>query len=929
MSTNKFIIKIMLALFGNLANGVQKNETFSVGGEIADLIADYIDSDHETLKYGDLDVIENFIGKELSFRPLNNEEKNRIKENILNYLVYNFPDFNTIVRCNNDAQKLSKILCDGFSEHYRVLATYELETCNRCLSIIAEVYIQMAGKVSDFDQERWKSLFYRLESLKRATTSIRENLEQIANTQGELLNRFDEFVQYVERTDFTSINQLYEKHRKYVEFENRYLEVVASKYNVINLFASLIHRNYRRYNLSVAYVGLWLEKGEGDAEKVDPGELLISSQKIWVAGDPGYGKTTLLQWMAVNFAERKFLSSTLKNKIPVFFTLRNIENWDTFGIEQAIRTDMSEIESSIPDGWIVEMLSSGRLVLLIDGMDEISNRKADIVREKIESLVNLYPNLRVVISARTYIEQNLVFPCTYVRIKKMDEDQIWQFIDYWHNSVLVESGILDTEGVRKYKDTLYNSILSVPAILKLAEVPLACAMLCALNFCRNNSLPHTRRQLYEDSCRMFLEIDPQKDISFEQYPNLSIEKYSLILDGLAYWMVRNGCVEAKREVFERQIKERLQLIGIDNVKERDVVKYLTERSGIIRNVGVDSVEFIHNTFMEFMAARELQRLSDWGILQQHFEDNEWQEIILLAGALATKGEAEKLIENLINISSPIGGGVWMLKHRMLSKNEKRKLKTRRYFIAKACMENVQVIDKSYRHRVDEELKKYIPISSTAMARALASSGAWCIPYLAYKDEYTIEECKYNILTLNYIDSLQIVPTLFTYLSEGVPGPVRFSALQTWRGIQMRVGAGKYEVLLKEKVRKRDRLCIPFSYVKEKESNESALALFHGIRELQIERYSGEMFVFPVGYENTVKKLVLCGNYLSLGIGRQFFGLKELVLDHFSEVLRQMVEDLSTDYSPQKLILPSTYKNDRMPNGVEVEFDDDKIRYEWS
>ena len=77
MSTNKFIIKIMLALFGNLANGVQKNETFSVGGEIADLIADYIDSDHETLKYGDLDVIENFIGKELSFRPLNNEEKRK------------------------------------------------------------------------------------------------------------------------------------------------------------------------------------------------------------------------------------------------------------------------------------------------------------------------------------------------------------------------------------------------------------------------------------------------------------------------------------------------------------------------------------------------------------------------------------------------------------------------------------------------------------------------------------------------------------------------------------------------------------------------------------------------------------------------------------------------------------------------------------
>lgn len=928
MVTNKFIIKIMLALFGNLANGIQENETFSVGGEIAGLIAEYIDSERSTVQYGDLDTINKFIEKELSFRPLSNEEKSRIKENLLNYLVYNFPDFKTIVQCNNDAQELSKILCNGFSEHYRSLATYEMETCHRCLAIIAEVYIQMAQKVSDYDQERWKSLFYKLEALKRATASIKDNLERIVNTQGEILNRFDEFVQYIESTDFVPINQLHEKHRKYVEFENRYLEVVARKYNVINLFASLIHRNYKRYNLSVAYVGLWLEKGEHDAEKVNVDELLNGNNKIWVAGDPGYGKTTLLQWMAVNFAERKFLSTALKYRIPVFFTLRNIENWDTFGIEQAIKMDMSEIECSIPDGWIVDMLNGDRFVLLIDGMDEISSRKADIVRDKIESLAKQYENLRLVISARTYIEENLAFPCKYVRIKKMDEDQIWQFIDYWHNSVLIESGILDSEGVRKYKDTLYNSILSVPAILKLAEVPLACAMLCALNFCRNNSLPHTRRQLYEDCCRMFLEIDPQKDIGFEQYPNLSIEKYSLILDGLAYWMVRNNCIEAKIDVFERQIKERLQFIGIENVQERDVVKYLTERSGIIRQVGVDSVEFIHNTFMEFMAARELHRLSDWGILQQHFEDNKWQEIILLVGALANKVEAEKLIENLLNISSPIAGGIWMLKNGKLSPNDRKKLKTRRYFIAKACMENIQIIDKSYRDRVDEELKKFIPVSNQGMAKALAGSGAWCIPYLAYKDQYSINECKYNILTLNYIDSLQIVPALFTYLSNGIPGEIRFSALQTWRGIQLRVGAGKYEVLLKEKIRNNERLCIPFLYIKERESDELILALFHGLRELQIERYAGEMFAFPAGYQNTVKKLVLCGNYLSLGIGRQFLGLEVLVLDHFSEVLRQMVEDLSPVYRPQKLILPSAYKSYRMPNGIEVEFDDN-IHYEWS
>lgn len=918
MWTNNFIPKILLALFGHLASKVEDNAHISLGGEIISLISEYIDPTSKTVQYGDLEVIKEVIEKELSFRHLKREEKEGIKNILLEFLLYNFPDQKTIVQCNNDSQKLSKALCNGFSERYTTLGTYESETCYRCLSIIAEVYIQMAQKTSAFNLENWRLLFSRVDELKKSNSSLNNSLHDIADIQNNLINDFNEFVQYVKNsTDFSSINQLCKKHEKYVEFENRYLDVISRKYNVINLFASLIHRSYKSYNLSVAYVDLWLEIGERDSKKVDPIELLNRDKHIWIAGDPGYGKTTLLQWMAVNFAEDKFLSPALKHKIPVFVTLRNIKDFELFGIEKAIQMSISEIESTVPDGWIVDMLNHNRFVLLLDGMDEISSGNADTVKGRIESLVESYRNIRVIISARTYVEADLKFSCTYARIKKMDEEQILKFIDYWHNSVIVKPGILDSKDVTRYKENLYNSILSIPSISKLAEVPLACAMLCALNFCKNNCLPHTRRQLYEDCCRTFLEIDPLKDIKLGQYPKLSIEDYNLILDGLAYWMLRNGYIEAKIDIFEKQIGNRLRLMGIENIQSKEVVRYLTERSGIIRKVGVDSVEFIHKTFMEFMAARELQRQSDWGVLQQHFEDNDWQETIILSSSLASKNEAEKLIESLINSTR------WTLTP------EKSKIKAKRYFMAKACLENIQIIDKSYRDRVDDELKKFIPVANTTMAQALAGSGTWCIPYLTYEARYTDDECKNNILTLNFIDSLQIIPTLFTYLSEDVPGNIRFVALETWLSIQKRAGAGKHEEFLMKKIRKGDSLCIPFSYFRESRSDESLLLLLQGVEELQVERYSGEVFLFPFGYRSTIKELILLGNYPSIGISRQFFGLKKLVLDHFSNVLCQIIEELPPDYRPQKLVLPSNYANAQMPNGVDVEFDDNRIQRKWS
>ncbi len=70
-------------------------------------------------------------------------------------------------------------------------------------------------------------------------------------------------------------------------------------------------------------------------------------------------------------------------------------------------------------------------------------------------------------------------------------------------------------------------------------------MLCALNRDRRQQLPADRIELYEACCLLLLERrDKERKVDLSEYPVLSYRQKRLLLEDLAYWMMKNNYSEA-------------------------------------------------------------------------------------------------------------------------------------------------------------------------------------------------------------------------------------------------------------------------------------------------------------------------------------------------------------------------------------------------
>ena len=106
--------------------------------------------------------------------------------------------------------------------------------------------------------------------------------------------------------------------------------------------------------------------------KVDDKFLLSDNNITNIIGFAGQGKSTIL---------RKILLESIKNgdKIPFFMELRKIE---AKGIENSLLSIIEELGIKTDKKSLNSLLSSGNILLLLDGFDEISSKmRMDILSE--------------------------------------------------------------------------------------------------------------------------------------------------------------------------------------------------------------------------------------------------------------------------------------------------------------------------------------------------------------------------------------------------------------------------------------------------------------------------------------------------------------------------------------------------------------------
>jgi len=547
-------------------------------------------------------------------------------------------------------------------------------------------------------------------------------------------------------------------------FEGDYRVAVVRALDKMELFGVDVSRTSQRYSLSLAYISLSLQKTaeetagpeiEKDALSLE--QALADSKRVIVKGPAGSGKTTLLHWIAVRCSSKTFTDGLedWNTAVPFFIRLRQFAERDLPTPEEFPRVLAPSISGVMPAGWVHSHLASGSAIVLIDGVDELSQVRRGEVRDWISGLVRAYPDARFVVTTRPpaidegWLESDLF---KELEIQPMDLQQIGMFIDHWHSAIAKEAVQAEEKAkIEALSSRLKEVVAGNRPLRTLATSPLLCAVICALHRDRNQQLPSDRIELYRACCEMLLERrEIERNIRLQEYPILSYRQKVVLLQDLAFWMMLNSWSQIPFESAEKRFADRLKNMGQlgDRLGGMEIRKLFVERSGVVREPMPGQLDFTHRTFQEFMAAQASLDDGDLGLLISKAHDDQWREMIILAAGLASMKVRSQIIEGII----ARGDAESHYRHQL-------------HLVAVACLETSIELTPTLQNEIKKRLKRLVPPKIMADAKALASAGDLAVSYLKYSSAHGARTEAACIRTLSLVGGGAALAQLQGYASD--------------------------------------------------------------------------------------------------------------------------------------------------------------------
>lgn len=478
-------------------------------------------------------------------------------------------------------------------------------------------------------------------------------------------------------------------------------------------------------------------------------------------GEAGSGKTTLLRWLAVQTARGQLPTELAEwnQYVPFVIRLRDFTRKKLPDESDFVYFVKERVLGRQPNHWARRKLESGEALLLIDGVDELPPEKRDDVQQWVSNLHRYYPKSLIVISSRPEAIQEHWLEAekfTDAMLLPMQDNDIQRFVCHWFDAVHEQIGeaLPDPQG---RANALLDRIREREALRQLAQNPLLCAALCALSRDRDD-LPDDRMLLYERFIEMLLLT---RDHAREIKGRIDYNVKLAILSRLAYWMLENA--DPDNPVFIAEIEDAKRPIKTvwesmnrsSNDAFEDDFQDLMERSGLLRKIGSDRIEFSHRTLGEYLAASQFVAQHGEISLARHTGVDLWHETIIFTVGYANKYNQE-VRDSLIR--------------RLIEQAEKQNERSV-YLLLLSCLEHKSLqLTAEFQRAFQKAIPKVLPLEETKEALIVSRAGSWAIEYLHYDKEWMPEQAGFVIEALIRIGTFEAFDVLQSFSDYQIFSP---------------------------------------------------------------------------------------------------------------------------------------------------------------
>ncbi|MBD2677251.1 MULTISPECIES: NACHT domain-containing NTPase [Nostoc] len=378
-------------------------------------------------------------------------------------------------------------------------------------------------------------------------------------------------------------------------------------------------------------------------------EAVLQHSKLTILGKPGSGKTIFLKYLAIECNKGQFQP----NQIPVFIRAKEFaedaKNDSKFNLFDYISEEF--LSCDVEKELTKTLLTHGKLLILLDGLDEVSIEEIEKLTIEIRSFTQIFYKNRFIISCRIAAHKYRFHGFTEVEVADFDQEQVEVFAKKWFVAV-----------ASKYKEdgqargNLFINQLNLQEnqhIRELSFTPLLLHWIC-LVFQGKNEFPLNQAKLYEQALNiLFYKWDEVRGIKRDRIAsNLTLAIKKKVISQIAAINFDTENYFLSKEKILELIADYLQKLQLQLDNEA-VLKAIEVEHGLLIERSQEIYSFSHLIFQKYFTARnnvENSQAQNWEYLVSHMTEKRWREVFLLTvNMLPNADEILQLMKQKIDL----------------------------------------------------------------------------------------------------------------------------------------------------------------------------------------------------------------------------------------------------------------------------------------
>lgn len=525
------------------------------------------------------------------------------------------------------------IIEDGLSDVYALL-----------FPRIATLLCKIPAAVKDWENEAWTENFRRLDDL-------------VAQLRGVFV-RVDEIVSQPSREADESLTSARRSLAQKIGFELDLTGLRADRPLMGKFDDFFVHPKLAQKDVVIRESGNKSVMGIRSVETPDEsfGCFTAYSYRAIVVGAPGAGKSTWSKWL-----QRGLLTSRWDG-ITVRVELRRFSGESLSSLHALIREAAGRhLAEELTTERIARWLDAHKVVLILDGFDEIRPADRDAVYEWILELEIAARNCPIVLTSRPLTTDHLdrlKSGREYWTMEPFDRRRVVDYIQRWYKFTPLLEGGREVDA-----ETLAGQWGSDPTIGPLTGNPLLLSTLLMVHHL-DGSLPSGRSQLYRRYVQGMLGLwDDRRQVAAAAV-QLTLEQKRQILRSFALHLFLLEQEQIDETEASAWLEGALQRMGVPT-PALDVLAVLRERSGLIVGPGVYS--FAHKSIGEYLVAETILEGDKWDDtgrrmdrfrLFENRDNDRWNTVTFLWAGLAPVADVELFVNECIDVKNwQLAGGI--------------------------------------------------------------------------------------------------------------------------------------------------------------------------------------------------------------------------------------------------------------------------------